>query len=159
MVFGGVESVFEAAIAAQLLLLAYHQFTSLVDQFPFNGVRALARKQRIIESAVNGVLMLLPPLGYAFNIAGLMAFGVINYFVLFAIELVIWWVPYLSVPTGKWRRIYNILLALATSDFSKGDALERWYALHRRVFRGTITILPARGVLPVPNLEHCILHA
>jgi hypothetical protein len=147
------------AIAAQLLLLSYHQITTLIDLHPFNGVRHFARKEKMVEAGVNFVLMGLPPLGFAFNITGLMTFGVIYYFCLFFIELIIWWVPYFTVPAGGWRNIYNFLLALGNGDFAKGDTLARWYEQHNRLFTGTIRFLPARGERPVPNLEHCILHA
>ncbi|HEY4232490.1 MAG TPA: hypothetical protein VGM76_03625 [Lacipirellulaceae bacterium] len=86
-------------------------------------------------------------------------FGVAYYFVLFVIELLIWWVPYLTTPSGRWRSIYNRLLALATSDFAGGNILSRWQGVYRRLHRETITILPARGERVVPNLEHMILQA
>jgi len=67
-------------------------------------------------------------------------------------------VPYLTVPTGRWRSVYNRLLAFATSNFEKGDTLDHWTAIYQRLHRGTITFLPARSDRPVPNLEHTILH-
>jgi hypothetical protein len=146
------------AIAAQLLLLCYHQITTLVDLHPFNGVRHFARREKLIESGVNATLMLLAPIGFGFHIPALMTFGVIYYFCLFFIELIIWWVPYFTVPAGRWRTIYNFLLALGNGDFSNGDALARWYEQHNRLFTGTIRFLPAHGERPAPNLEHCILH-
>lgn len=142
----------------QVALLVFHQVTTLVDFFPFNGSHNYTRTEKFAEAGVNGVLMLLPPIGFAFHIRGLMIFGEIYYFVLFAIELLIWWVPYLTTPSGRWRDVYNRLLAGATLDFEKGDGLARWQATYNRLHRGTITILPARGDRPVPNLEHTILH-
>jgi hypothetical protein len=112
-----------------------------------------------MECVVNGVLMLLPPIGFGFHIRPLMVLGVVYYFVLFAIELIIWWIPYLTVPSGNWRVIYNRLLGLATSNFEKGDTLDHWHETYSRIHRQTITILPRRGDRPVPNLEHTILHA
>ena len=82
-----------------------------------------------------------------------------HYFVLFAVELIIWWVPYLTIPTGRWRTFYNRLLSVATSHFEKGDTLDHWTSVFNRLHRGTITFLPLRGDRPVPNLEHTILHA
>jgi hypothetical protein len=149
----------ETAVTAQLLLLAYHQTTTLVDLYPFNGVRNFKGRERFIESAVNCILMGLPPIGYAFHIAGLMACGAVYYFILFFIELIVWWVPYVTEPAGIWRRPYNFLLAMGNGDFAEGDTLARWYEQHKRLFKGTIRFLPARGERPVPNLEHCILHA
>jgi hypothetical protein len=142
----------------QVALLAYHQVTTLVDFFPFNGARNYTRNEKLAECGVNGLLMGLPPIGFAFHIPALMGFGVVYYFVLFGIELLIWWVPYLTTPTGRWRVVYNRLLAIATSDFQSGDTLARWQDVHSRLHRGTITLLPRREERPVPNLEHTILH-
>lgn len=148
-----------AALLSQLLLLCYHQITSWFDFHPFNGVRNYSRQEQFAEVGVNAVLMSLAPIGFGFHIRGLMIFGVIYYFILFAAELIIWWVPYFTVPTGQWRRVYNRLLALATSNFERSDTLNHWIEIHRRLHRGTITLLPLRDDRPVPNLEHTLLHA
>jgi hypothetical protein len=147
------------AIICQLVLLAYHQITTLFDFFPFNGARNYSRKERLAEVGGNFILMILAPIGFGFHIRGLMIYGVVYYFFLFAIELIIWWIPYFTVPTGRWRDIYNRVLSYATSNFEKGDKLTHWCNIHKRVHGGTITFLPVRGDRPVPNLEHTILHA
>jgi len=118
----------------------------------------ILEKSNLPKAGVNAFLMSLAPIGFAFQVRGLMTFGVVYYFVLFAIELLIWWIPYLTVPAGRWRSIYNLLLSLATSNFEKGDTLEQWVTIHQRVHRDTITFLPIRPNRPVPNLEHTILH-
>jgi hypothetical protein len=147
-----------ATVVCQLLLLAYHQITTLIDLYPFNGVRNHSGRERWIEAGVNAILMTLPPIGFVLGIHSLMLFGAIYYFVLFSIEIVIWWIPYFTVPSGIWRSVYNRLLSLATSNFEKGDTLVNWAAMHSRLHRGTITPLkPSRGPI-VPNLEHIILH-
>jgi hypothetical protein len=148
-----------AVLFCQVALLVFHQVTTLFDFFPFNGSRNYSRTEKWLEAGVNGALMLLPPIGFAFRIHGLMIFGLVYYFVLFGIELLIWWVPYLTTLSGRGRAIYNFLLAGATLDFEKGDGLARWQAAYHRLHRGTITFLPVRGDRPVPNLEHVILHA
>lgn len=147
------------AIFCQVLLLVYHQITTHLDLFPFNGARHYRTREKLAEAGVNAVLMSLPPIGFFLHIRPLMIFGVVYYFVLFAIELIIWWIPYLTTPTGLGRRAYNLLLSAATSDFQPGDALDRWYRIHNRIHSQTITILPWRDRRIVPNLEHTILHA
>jgi hypothetical protein len=147
-----------AALTSQIVLLVYHQVTTWFDLHPFNGVRRYSTKQQFAEAGVNAVLMGLAPIGFAFHIHALKTFGVVYYFVLFGIELWIWWLPYFTVPTGRWRRVYNFLLALATSNFENGDALDHWIDVHQRLHRETITVLPPRANRPVPNLEHMILH-
>ena len=56
----------------QLALLVYHQLTTLLDFFPFNGSRHYKRK-----AGGNGILMSLAPIGFGFHIRGLMINGVI----------------------------------------------------------------------------------
>jgi hypothetical protein len=146
-------------VVCQLVLLAYHQFTTLVDLFPFNGARNYTRTEKLTEAGANAVLMSLAPIGFVFRIKALMIYGVVYYFVLFAIELIIWWIPYLCVPSGSWRKLFNRLLSIATSNFEAGDTLDHWISIHNRVHSGTISFLPKRAGRIVPNLEHSILHA
>jgi hypothetical protein len=146
------------AVATQLVLLVYHQLTTLVDLYPFNGVRNYTVTERYIEAGVNAFLMSLPILGFSLGITGLMWFGVIYYPLLFVMELTIWWVPYLCEPRGTMRRTYNLLLAVATSNFASRDALNDWQIVYRRIYPGTISILPLKEGRIVPNLEHTLLH-
>jgi hypothetical protein len=146
------------AIVCQIALLGYHQVTTLVDLFPFNGARNYSGRERLAEVGINGVLMSLGPMGFLLGSHGLMLYGVIYYFVLLAIETIIWWIPYFSTPTGLWRRAYNYMLSVATSDFEKGDTLKRWLVTNGRLHGGTLTLLPLRRGHIVPNLEHMILH-
>jgi hypothetical protein len=146
-------------ISIQLGLLVYHQVTTLVDLYPFNGARNYSSREKLAEAGVNAVLMGLPVIGFAFGVRPLMWFGVAYYPVLFLIELIIWWVPYFTEPRDAWRRLYNGLLAAGTSNFEPGDTLSHWLAIHERIHAGTITVLPRRSRRIVPNLEHMILHA
>jgi hypothetical protein len=139
------------AIACQLVLLVYHQSTTFFDLFPFNGARSYTRAERLAEMDPNAVLMGLAPLGFALNVHALKVYGVIYYFVLFALEIVIWWIPYACTPRGAWRRLYNAALALGTSNFGPGDTLDRWLAIHQRLHRDTVTVLPRRPGRIVPT--------
>lgn len=146
------------ALACQIALLLYHQITTLADLHPFNGSRFCIGRERLTEAGVNLVLMGLAPIGYAFQLHGLMLYGAIYYVVLLVVEFIIWWVPYLTSPTGKWRRAYNVALSLGTSDFEPGDTLSRWLAIHERMHASTLFILPRRSGRITPNLEHVLLH-
>jgi len=123
------------AITLQIILVMYHQATTLFDFFPFNGVRFTSRGEKIAEAAVNLVLMSLPPIGFILRAPLLMKFGLVYYFILFGIECATWWAPYFLGPSPKWLELYN------------------------RIHRQTITILPRRANQPAPNLEHLILMA
>jgi len=146
-------------IICQVLLLAYHQLTTFLDLFPFNGTRFYSRRERVTEMGVNFLLMGLAIMGSVFHTTGLMLYGVIYYFLLFGIEIVIWWVPYFFQPLGAWRRVYNSVLAIGTSDFQPGDTLARWQTVFERVHVRTLTLLPTKPGRITPNLEHMILHA
>jgi len=146
------------AVIFQIVLLIYHQTTTFVDLYPFNGARNYSARERLIEMGVNALLMSLAPIGFTLNVHGLMLFGAIYYFVLFGVEIVIWWVPYFVVPSGCWRKAYNLALSLATSNFQTGDTLEHWLAIYKRIHDGTFSVLPKRAGRIVPNLEHTLLH-
>ncbi len=123
-----------ATIIFQCILLAYHQFTTWIDLFPFNGVRFYTRKERLIECASNGILMGLPIIGFLFNLRSLMNFGVVYYFILFILEIKTWWLPYWFSVSEKWK--------------------EEYAKIHAK----TLIILPKIRKNPIPNLEHMILH-
>jgi len=123
------------AITLQIILVLYHQATTLFDFFPFNGVRFSSRRERLIEAAVNLVLMPLPPIGFILRAPLLMKFGLVYYFILFGVECATWWAPYFLGPSPKWLELYN------------------------RIHRQTITVLRRRPNQPAPNLEHLILMA
>jgi|HubBroStandDraft_4_1064222.scaffolds.fasta_scaffold426276_1 hypothetical protein len=146
------------ALVCQIALLAFHQITTFVDFLPFNGARFYSVRERLVEMSVNAILMTLAPIGYVFQIQGLIIYGVIYYFVLFTVEVAVWWIPYFTVPHGKWRNAYNAVLSVATSDFKKGDALERWLTVYQRIHANTVIVLPIKNGRIVPNLEHLLLH-
>jgi hypothetical protein len=131
----GVFRMLTAAICLQVLLLLYYEATTLIDLFPFNAARFCTWKEKGIEATMHGVMMSVGIVGFAGGMRGLMWFGVIYYFVLFLGEAWTWWVPYFWGPTEWWRKTYE------------------------RIHSRTITILPARGGNPIPNLEHMILNA
>lgn len=121
------------ALIGQVCLLAYHQITTWFDLFPFNGARYTKPQERMIEAIVNLVLMSLAPMGFAMKSETLMRFGLVYYFVLFAIECATWWAPYAFGASKQWQEVYT------------------------RVHSRTINVLPAKCGRPRPNLEHLIL--
>jgi hypothetical protein len=125
----------QTALIMQVALFLFHQMTTLLDLFPFNGVRFTQKKERLLEAMVDLVLMALPPIAFGFRLEPLMRFGVAYYFILFAVECATWRAPYLFGASEKWLEIYE------------------------RVHSKTLTPFPRRGARPVPNLEHLILMA
>ena len=123
------------ALIFQISLLVYHQVTTGIDLYPFNGVRSTKPVERRIEQAVNGVLMGLPVIGFIFQIDWIIYYGVAYYFILFAVECATWWMPYFFGASDKWLEIYV------------------------RVHSTTVGLLPGRDRRTAPNLEHLILMA
>lgn len=121
------------ALCFQATLLLYHQATTWLDLFPFNGVRFYSRGETIAEAGGNLVLMGLPLVGRLLDSPALLKYGVVYYFVLFAIECATWWGPYFLGASPK--------------------AAETYARIHAQ----TITVVPRRGANPAPNLEHLIL--
>src|SRR5260370_20235931 len=117
------------AITLQIILVLYHQATTLFDFFPFNGARFYSRREKLAEAAVNLVLMSVPPIGFILRVPLLMKFGLVYYFTLFGVECATWSAPSFFGPSPKWLGLYN------------------------RIHRQTITILPRRSNQPAPNLD------
>jgi hypothetical protein len=121
-------------LVTQLLLVAYHQATTLFDLYPFNNVRDYTVKERLTECLINGITMIMPFIGFYFHVAWMMMAAIIIYPALLIAEYFNWWQPYLFGASEPWQKVYD------------------------RLFRSTIIVLPAVKKNPVPNLEHLILH-
>jgi hypothetical protein len=120
-------------ILLQVALLLYHQVTTWFDFFPFNGARFYSRRETCIEAGANFIPMALAAAGFIWHLSVLMKFGVVYYFILFAVECATWWAPHFLGPSPKWLECYN------------------------RIHRQTITVIPRRGDNPAPNVEHLVL--
>jgi hypothetical protein len=121
-------------IGFQLLLVIFHQLTTLIDLYPFNNIRSYTIKERLIECLVNGSIMLVPVIGHLLQIKWMITSSLVIYPVLLIGEFLNWWRYYFFGPTKDWRSIYD------------------------RLFKETIIILPPIKNHPIPNLEHTILH-
>src|SRR6476619_2536133 len=122
------------SLVAQLLLVVYHQATTLFDFYPFNNVRDYSVKERLTECLINGITMIMPFIGFYFHVAWMMMAAIIIYPALLIAEYFNWWKPYLFGASEPWQKVYD------------------------RLFRTTIIVLPPVKKNPVPNLEHLILH-
>ncbi len=125
----------KVVIISQLLLLFFHQFTTIANLYPFNNVQHYTIKERLIECLVNGVMMAMPVIGFIEHIQWLMIAALVIYPVLLTGEYLSWWKHYFFGPTEEWKQTYE------------------------RLFKHTIIILPPIKDHPIPNLEHCILHS
>lgn len=112
----------------------YHQITTNFDFFPFNNIRVYTKKERLLESIVNGAIMSFPIISFLLQQPQMMIISVALFGLLFVAEFFQWWIHYFFKPTEKWLLTYN------------------------RIFAQTIIILPSIKNNPIPNLEHTILH-
>jgi hypothetical protein len=135
--------VFTFALALQLATLAFHQLTTHVDLFPFNNVRHYSRRERLVEAGVNGLVMAVPVALLLVDGAGTVLVSASLFSLLFAMELLMWWPPYVT--------------GVSVPALVQGD--EPWPALHARVFGPTVTVVPRISDHPRPNLEHTLLHS
>jgi hypothetical protein len=132
-----------AALVAQTATLLFHQVTTNLDLYPFNNIRGYTRRERALEAAVNGVIMLLPIGLLLIDVPATAIASAVVLTLLFALELAMWWLPY---ATGQ-----------TISTLTQGD--EPWSVVHGRLFSQTVTVLPQVRDHPTPNLEHTLLHA
>jgi hypothetical protein len=122
------------ALALQVLLLLFHQATTLFDFYPFNNVRQYTLKERLVECCVNGLLLATPALGSALQLQRMMTVSLVIYPVLLVGEYLSWWHPYFFGASEGWQKIYD------------------------RLFKHTVVVLPRIENNPVPNLQHAVLH-
>jgi len=138
-------------ITALVLLgfaLVYFLVTTIVDLFPFNNARVATHAERRAEIATNAPILTVPIILVAFaaarHLPALAYVGGAIELVVAAGGVVLWWLPYLVGISVPW--------ATAGTDQS-------WSELHTRTYAHTVTVLPAIGDRPRPNLEHMILHS
>ncbi|GAA4742929.1 hypothetical protein [Flavisolibacter ginsenosidimutans] len=122
------------AFISQILLLLFHQATTLFDFYPFNNVRHYTLKERVSECCVNGLLMVAPVVGFVAQLKWLMTASLVIYPTLLVGEYLSWWQPYFFGTSEGWQKVYD------------------------RLFKNTIVVLPPLKNNPVPNLEHTVLH-
>lgn len=132
-----------AALVAQIATLVFHQTTTNADLYPFNNIRRYTRRERAVEAAVNGVVMLVPIALLLVDRPATVVASAVLLTLLFCMELAMWWLPY---ATGR-----------AIPALTHGE--EPWSVVHRRLFAETVTVLPQVRDHPTPNLEHTLLHA
>ena|SRR6478672_9097009 len=126
--------MYAITLGAQLLLVTYHQATTLFDLYPFNNVRDYTIKERLTEGLINGTTMIMPFVGFYCHVSWMMMAAIIIYPALLIAEYFNWWKPYFFGASVPWQKVYD------------------------RLFRNTIIVLPPLKKNPVPNLEHMILH-
>lgn len=127
--------MWKLTLTVQVAQLLYHQLTTNFDFYPFNNIRKYSRCQRLLESSVNGFMMLLPIGATLLNTKASVVGAFIVLGGLLIGEYLSWWHPYFFGAGGEWQ------------------------ATHTAIFQPTRTVLSPIKNHPVPNLEHCLLHS
>ena len=101
-------------------LLVYHQVTTWIPLFPWNYVKTYSRKEMLLETGINGILMGTGLACLLFGNSGFSHWYPLIYYPLLLVgECVDWWIPYLSPSFADARKIWDY-----DSHFSRTLKLE-----------------------------------
>jgi hypothetical protein len=123
------------AIAFQILLFIYFEGTTLVNLYPWNDLSKYSNQEKIIEASVNGIIIILCLGLFISEIKWLMIISVIFWFVFLFMQILTWWMPYL---TGKHLK-----------QFPK--------TLYETHFKNTFKLLPPIKDHIIPDAQHNVL--
>ncbi len=132
---GEIMDLFNFAIAFQILLFLYFEVTTLVNLYPWNDLSKYSTKEKFIEATVNGIIIILCIGLFITQIKWLMIISVVFWFVFLFMQLLNWWMPYL---TGKYL-----------NQFPK--------TLYETHFKNTLKLLPPIKDHIIPDLQHNVL--
>lgn len=125
------------AIGITLLLLVYHQATTLLPLFPWNDVEKYSRKELLLEAGTNGLLMGTGALCLIINNNGFFHYYPLIYYpFLFTGECFQWWLPY----------------------FSKKFAQSKVNFDYEALFSRTTKLIPHKPGKRTPDANHIVLH-
>lgn len=128
-------NIFLWAITLQVLLFIYFEVTTLINLFPWNDLSKYSYRERLVEAAVNGITIIIGFALFITKVKWLMAISVAFWFVFLLMQLMTWWMPYL---TGKHLKQFPREL----------------YDSH---FRETLKILPPIKNHIIPDAQHNVL--
>jgi hypothetical protein len=126
---------FKVAIAFQILLFIYFEGTTLVQLYPWNDLSKYSNQEKIIEATVNGIIIIFCMGLFITQIKWLMIISVIFWFVFLFMQILTWWMPYL---TGKHLK-----------QFPK--------TLYETHFKNTLKLLPPIKDHIIPDVQHNVL--
>src|SRR5690625_2591920 len=127
--------MFTFAFISQIMLLVYFAVTTLINLYPWIDLSKYTPKEKITEAAVNAITIII---GNTFMISkkqALMVIAAIFCFLFLLVQLVDWWMPYI---TGKHLKQFPREL----------------YDSH---FQDTLKILPPIKEHIIPDAQHNVL--
>lgn len=128
-------NVFLWAVFLQVLLFIYFEVTILVNLFPWNDLSKYSHKERLLEATTNGIIIIIGIILFVTKVKWLMVISVVFWFVFLLMQLLTWWMPYL---TGKHLKQFPRSL----------------YDTH---FQETLKILPPIKNHCIPDVQHNVL--
>jgi hypothetical protein len=128
----------DLTLAFAVLILIYHQVTTIISIFPWNDTSKYTKKEIITEAGSNGLFMGIGVLCLLLPNKGFFHFYPLFYYsFLFAGEIFQWWLPYFSDKFSKMRL---------------GDEYEIRFARTTKIFK-------SRNGKHLPDANHTLLHA
>lgn len=128
-------SSFSWAVSLQMLLFVYFEATTLINLFPWNDLSKYSSKEKLLEATVNGIVIIIGVAMFVSKIKVFMVISVVFWFVFLFMQLLTWWMPYL---TGKHLKQFPREL----------------YDTH---FQRTLKILPPIKDHIIPDAQHNVL--
>jgi hypothetical protein len=122
------------ALSLRILLFLYFEITTLVNLYPWNDLSKYSYKEKMIEATVNGAIIIFCLGLFITQIKWIMAISVVFWLVFFLMQLLNWWMPYL---TGKHLKQFPKIV----------------YDTH---FKNTIKLLPPIKDHIIPDAQHNI---
>lgn len=122
-------------VILQVLLFFYFEMTTLINLFPWNDISKYSYKEKLFEATVNGITIIIGLALFVTKIKLLMIISTAFWFVFLLMQLLTWWMPYL---TGKHLKQFPREL----------------YDTH---FQKTIKALPPIKNHIIPDAQHNVL--
>jgi len=128
-------SIFLWAVFLQVLLLIYFELTTLINLYPWNDLSKYSYQERLLEATINGIIIVIGIILFVTKVKWLMVISVVLWFAFLFMQLLTWWMPYL---TGKHLKQFPRSL----------------YDTH---FQETLKILPPIKNHCIPDAQHNVL--
>jgi len=124
-------------IVLALLLLTYHQVTTVVPLFPWNDVKQYSWKELLAEAGTNGLLMGCGAVCLIIGNTGFCHYYPLIYYpFLLCGETIQWWIPYFSAKFAQSKVNFD----------------------YERLFGRTTKLIAHKQGKRTPDASHIVLH-
>jgi hypothetical protein len=145
---------FKAALVLQVLLLGYWLAIEVVDFYPWNDIAARPAEFDLRGGvAVTGLALCGLMVLFALGVQPLAVLSVIGYGVYLAIQLWIWWKPYVIGADPAWQGVYDLLYE-RTLKLLPADAAHLAPDAQHLVLQGLTLLTLIAGVMAAARMRH-----